>query len=313
MSRKFAFLLLAACVFCSSIAIVCADETAAKIAAKDAAYRDAVATLRDSGMTYTADTAITDNRGMALPLQLGMLNQRSTLSLSELSTQALILQQELQLQAEAEAQRESARKAYLSLYDAVLVTAERASIHETPDAQSYVLRTVSRGKVPQLLDVADGWFLVSFSGTTGYLPMSDAEGAHYADYEGTTAVIDVTEAIIAYAYTYLGTPYAYGGSSYSGTDCSGFTMRVFGEYGYSLPHGCTGQYRMSTPVTTAERQRGDLVFFTAWGQGDFEHVGIYLGGGAFIHASSSKGVIVSYLSETYWAENYIGAARLIAD
>ena len=288
MSRKFACLLLAATVLVSSIAIVYADEAAAK----SAAYRDAVETLHDAGMTYTADTAITDKRGMALAAELGMLNQRSTMSISELSTQALVLQQELQLQSVAEAEREAARKAFTSLYDAVLITAQSANIYETPNTEGYVLRTIGSGKVAKLLDMEDGFY--------------------HINYEGTLAVIDVIEAIIDYAYTYLGTPYAYGGSSYSGTDCSGFTMRVFAEYGYSLPHGCTGQYRLCTPVTTAERQRGDLVFFTAYGAGGFEHVGIYLGGGAFIHASSSKGVIVSYLGETYYAQNYIGAARLIA-
>lgn len=308
MSRKFACLLLTFTVLCSSIAIVYADEAAAK----NAAYLDAVETLHDAGMTYTADTAITDKRGMALPAQLGMLTQRSTLSLSELSTQALVLQQELQLQSEAEAKREAARKAFLSLYDAVLITAESANIYEVPNAEGYVLRTLDQSKVAKLLGMEDGFYHINFGKTTGYIAVADAQGAHFADYEGTLATIDVTEAIIDYAYTYLGTPYVYGGSSYSGTDCSGFTMRVFGEYGYSLPHGCTGQYRLCTPVTTAERQRGDLVFFTAYGYGGFEHVGIYLGGGAFIHASSSKGVIVSYLSETYYAENYIGAARLIA-
>ncbi|MBE6970768.1 MAG: NlpC/P60 family protein [Ruminococcaceae bacterium] len=308
MSRRIACLLLTLTVLCSSIAIVYADEAAAQ----NAAYRDAVETLYDAGMTYTADTAITDKRGMALPAQLGMLEQRSVLSLSELSTQALVLQQELQLRSAAEAEREAARKAFISLYDAVLITAQSANIYEVPNTEGYVLRTIGSGKVAKLLAMEDGFYHINFGKTTGYLPIADAQGAHFADYEGTLAVIDVTEAIIDYAYTYLGTPYAYGGSSYSGTDCSGFTMRVFAEYGYSLPHGCTGQYRLCTPVTTAERQRGDLVFFTAYGAGGFEHVGIYLGGGAFIHASSSKGVIVSYLSETYYAQNYIGAARLIA-
>lgn len=308
MSRKLSCLLLTISVLCSSILIVHADETAAKTAT----YRNAVEAMHEAGMTYTAESAITDNRSLALPVQLGMLDEGETLPLSQLSTQALMLQQELALQAAAEAEREAARKAFITLYDAVLITAESANIYEAPSAESYVLRTVQQGKVPQLLDLVDGWFYVSFGKSTGYIAMDTAKGAHLSDYEGTLAAIDVTEAIIDYAYTYLGTPYAYGGSSYSGTDCSGFTMRVFGEYGYSLPHGCTGQYRMCTPVTTAERQRGDLVFFTAWGAGGFEHVGIYLGGGAFIHASSSKGVIVSYLSETYYAENYIGAARLIA-
>ena len=113
---------------------------------------------------------------------------------------------------------------------------------------------------------------------------------HYADYEGTSATNTVREELIAYAYTYLGTPYVYGGSSYSGTDCSGFTMAVFAKFGYSLSHGASDQYYAATSVSSEERQAGDLVFFDTFG--GISHVGIYLGGGQFIHASSSGGVKV---------------------
>ena len=64
------------------------------------------------------------------------------------------------------------------------------------------------------------------------------------------------EELIAYAYTYLGTPYVYGGSSYSGTDCSGFTMAVFAKFGYSLSHGASDQYYTATSVSSEERQAG---------------------------------------------------------
>ena len=92
---------------------------------------------------------------------------------------------------------------------------------------------------------------------------------------------------------------------------SGFTMRVFGYLGYSLSHGARDQYRATTPVTTAERQAGDLVYF-AW-SGSIDHVGIYLGGGRFIHASTSQGVVVDSLYDNYYANGYCGATRVIFD
>ena len=114
--------------------------------------------------------------------------------------------------------------------------------------------------------------------------------------------------VVNTAKSFLGTPYVYGGSSYSGTDCSGFTMSVFAAFGYSLYHGASDQYAQSTPVSSAEREAGDLVFFNT--EGGISHVGLYIGGGCFIHASSSRGVTVDSLSG-YYADCYVGAGRLL--
>ena len=174
----------------------------------------------------------------------------------------------------------------------------------------------------RLLDVYDDeWYEVSYGTDTGFVLAEYCEPVHYADYEGTSATSTLIEDIIAKAYTYLGTPYRYGGSGYSGTDCSGFTMAVFGAFGIGLPHGAT--LGVSVPrtatsqwnagyekVSKSELQPGDLVFFATGGSG-IGHVGIYLGGGQFIHASTSSGVIVSSLYESYYARTYLYAARLI--
>ncbi|MFY9631545.1 MAG: C40 family peptidase [Candidatus Cybelea sp.] len=111
------------------------------------------------------------------------------------------------------------------------------------------------------------------------------------------------------ALRFLGVPYVFGGTSTSGFDCSGFVQHVFGLMGISLPRTADAQYDVGRPTVGGPRA-GDLVFFDTYG--GVSHVGIYLGRGKFVHASSSHGVMVSKLSDSYWAARYVGAKRLIA-
>jgi len=111
--------------------------------------------------------------------------------------------------------------------------------------------------------------------------------------------------VVGIAMRYLGTPYVWGGASPSGFDCSGLVMYVFGQIGMSLPHSTYAQYGMGTAVSQSELQPGDLVFFDGLG-----HVGIYVGGGSFIHAPHT-GDVVKISSMTGWyASSYVGARRL---
>ncbi len=107
-------------------------------------------------------------------------------------------------------------------------------------------------------------------------------------------------------------PYVYGGSSASGFDCSGFTMYVFAQVGIKLPHGATSQLSYGTEVSRSDLQPGDLVFFQDYGY-TASHVGIYIGGDQFIHASSSyyngHCVVITSLSETYYNNHYLTARR----
>ncbi|MGI6128949.1 MAG: LysM peptidoglycan-binding domain-containing protein [bacterium] len=116
--------------------------------------------------------------------------------------------------------------------------------------------------------------------------------------------------IVDKAKAYLGTPYRYGASGPSSFDCSGFTAYVYAQFGRTLPHNAASQFGHGQPVAKNDLQPGDLVFFGYYGSRDIQHVGIFVGGNNFIHASSSGGVKYSSLAQDYYFKNYKGARRL---
>ena len=109
------------------------------------------------------------------------------------------------------------------------------------------------------------------------------------------------------ALRFLGTPYVFGGTSGYGFDCSGYVQHVFAMLGIHLPRTADAQYYAGSRAVGGPRT-GDLVFFQTYEPGP-SHVGIYIGNGHFVHASSSHGVMVSSLSDSYWSARYIGAKR----
>ncbi len=158
--------------------------------------------------------------------------------------------------------------------------------------------------------LVDGWYDVTCEyGTEGYIR---------SDFLDLTESSSSNSDIAATAKQYLGTGYVYGGASPRGFDCSGFTMYVYSQHGYSLPHSATSQWQsgLGTRVySISELQPGDLVFFNDPSRNAGKacsHAGIYTGDGQFIHSSSSRsgGVIVSSLTSGYYNTYFVGGIQV---
>lgn len=114
------------------------------------------------------------------------------------------------------------------------------------------------------------------------------------------------------ALKWLGTRYRYGGDSRNGTDCSGLVMRLYSDVcALKLPRTTLGQRDYCTGLKRKEARPGDLVFFgSSKGNSSVSHVGVYIGKGEMVHASSSRGVVVSDIDKGYWADRFKGAGRV---
>lgn len=130
--------------------------------------------------------------------------------------------------------------------------------------------------------------------------------------EATTTNSSKGEEIVAYAKQFLGRKYVYGGSGPNTFDCSGFTMYVYKHFGYSMGHSAVTQAGLGKYVSKGNLQPGDLVIFNDSANRSIGHVGIYVGGGQFIHASSGSGkIIISSLSGSYYNTRYVTGRRII--
>ncbi|HIU64948.1 MAG TPA: C40 family peptidase [Candidatus Avacidaminococcus intestinavium] len=118
--------------------------------------------------------------------------------------------------------------------------------------------------------------------------------------------------IVSAAAKLKGVPYKFGGKTVKGFDCSGYVQHIFGKFKAPLPRLADEQVAEGIFVLRKNLREGDLVFFSTYEQGA-SHVGIYAGKGQFWHVSSTKGVMLSSLSEEYWAPRYYGARRVLAD
>ncbi len=118
--------------------------------------------------------------------------------------------------------------------------------------------------------------------------------------------------VVEVVRTFIGLPYRLGGESGSGIDCSALVQRTFRAVGLELPRTAAKQFRRGCAVAREELMAGDLVFFHGRKLREISHVGIYIGGGRFIHAAR-QGVVVASLQAAHWARRFAGARRMIEE
>jgi len=192
-----------------------------------------------------------------------------------------------------------------------LVDTSALNVRASTSTESEKVGKLYGGSVVSALSQAGEWTLVEYGSVKGYV---STEYLVFGTYDELKAAASTAgQRVVDIAKQYLGVRYRYGGASPSGFDCSGFVYYVSKQAGYSVPRTGTAMWNEGyAKVERADLQPGDIVFFTGTGgSGYISHVGIYVGGGKFIHSSSptSGGVIYTSLSERYYATRYVGARR----
>lgn len=196
------------------------------------------------------------------------------------------------------------------------VNTETLNVRAEKSTEAAVLSQVGNSEAFTVNSVADGWVEISVDDSVGYisqdyvtlaqaLPTAKTiEQVKYGD-----GVSDVRASVVSYALQFVGNRYVWGGTSLEkGIDCSGFTMRILGKYGISLPHSSRAQPSYGTKISASEAKPGDLFFY---GSGrSISHVAIYIGNGQIVHASNKRDGIK--VSNAYY-RNPICVARYLPD
>lgn len=196
------------------------------------------------------------------------------------------------------------------------VNTETLNVRAEKSTEAEVLSQVGNSEAFTVNSVADGWVEISVDDSVGYisqdyvtlaqaLPTAKTiEQVKYGD-----GVSDVRASVVSYALQFVGNRYVWGGTSLEkGVDCSGFTMRILGKYGISLPHSSRAQPSYGTKISASEAKPGDLFFY---GSGrSISHVAIYIGNGQIVHASNKRDGIK--VSNAYY-RNPICVTRYLPD
>ena len=212
------------------------------------------------------------------------------------------------------------------------VSVESLKVRKENNTSSDIIDSLKKNDEVSIIEKLDGWYKIKIDGKIGYVSskyISDTKVAETTTSRNTNTqrVEEVTEIqepttssssakggdVVQYAKQYIGYKYVAGGASPStGFDCSGFTSYVYKQFGIKLNRSSRDQVKNGVAVEKSNLQQGDLVLFNGESNKTIGHVGIYIGGGEFIHASNPKGgVKITPLDSSYYNTRYVGARRVI--
>lgn len=200
------------------------------------------------------------------------------------------------------------------------VVAERAAVKQSIESkiaeQNRLLSSI-KGQIAQIIAADRARQLQMARAAQARLAMAHRNSNPGLEVVGASAIAPSSDTVVApppthtgvvaVALSELGQPYVWAGSEPGGFDCSGLVVWAYAQVGVSLPHSSYALYGYGVPVSRDQLAPGDLVFFDGLG-----HVGIYIGGGQFVHAPHSGDVVkISSLDEAWYAGTYVGARRIL--
>lgn len=202
-----------------------------------------------------------------------------------------------------------------SLGTGVVTVSDSLNVRTGPGVAYSRIDSLSNGSAVELTGQENGWYAISYGqGKTGWVSGDCIRLGGTGGESGPSQGTALEEQIVAYAKQFLGVPYVWAGNGPKNFDCSGFTKYVYANFGYNIYRTASTQLQNDgRAVSRSELRPGDLVFFKNPGETKAcSHVGIYIGGGQFIHASSGAGkVTISDLTKGWYYEKYVGAKRIL--
>lgn len=196
--------------------------------------------------------------------------------------------------------------------DLGVINDDNVNFRNDSSTEASVIGTLNKGDRISVLDVYSNWYKIRSGESVGYVYADFVSIRNSEVSRGVSSNNDLRSNIAAYSKRFLGVDYVYGGNSPDpGFDCSGFAKYIMAQYGINLQRVAADQALQGRYVSMADLRPGDLVFFdTDGGSNYINHVGIYIGGGQFIHAAVTN-VVITNLSDSFYQNSYMTARNIL--
>ena len=196
------------------------------------------------------------------------------------------------------------------------VTANSLNVRSGAGTNYYKVGSLSKGTQVTVHSTSNGWSKITSGSVNGYVSDQYLSTTKPSDSTSSgSSTTDRATKVVNFAKQQLGKKYVWGAQGPSSFDCSGFTYYVYkNSVGVTLNRTSSAQSSNGSHVSKSNLRAGDLVFFDTSGpnNGAISHVGIYIGGGQMIHASSGKGqVVITSMNTSYWNKAYVTARRVV--